>query len=136
MNNAAFRKFMENVRKHKDVRLVTTKRKRSYFVSEPNYHTTEHLLAIEIKNTEILMNKPVYLGLSISELSKIIMLEFCYNYVKPKYGKKEKLCYMNTNSFIVYIKTDDVYKVTADDVETRFDTLNYELETPFPKGKN
>ena len=136
MNNAVFGKSMENVRKHRDVRLVTTKKKRNYFVSEPNYHTTEHLLAIEIKNTEILMNKPVYLRLSILELSKIIMSEFCYDYVKPKYGKKEKLCYMDTDSFIVYIKTNDIYKVTAEDVETRFDTSNFELETPFPKGKN
>ena len=82
------------------------------------------------------MNKPVYLRLSILELSKIIMSEFCYDYVKPKYGKKEKLCYMDTDSFILYIKTNDIYKVTAEYVETRFDTSNFELETPFPKGKN
>ena len=56
------------------------------------------------------MNKPVYWGLSILELSKIIMYEFCYDYVKPKYGKKAKLCYMDIDSFIVYIKTDDIYK--------------------------
>ena len=68
------------------------------FVSEPNYHTTklfiEHLLAIEKKKTEIPMNKPVYLGLSILELSKILMCEFWYDYVKPKFGEKAKLCYM------------------------------------------
>ena len=70
MNNAVFEKAMENVRKHRDIKLVKTERRRNYLVSEPNYHTTkiftEHLLAIEIKKkTEILMNKPVYLGLSI-----------------------------------------------------------------------
>ena len=72
---------MENVRKHRDIKLVTTERRRNYLVSEPNYHTTkfftEHLLAIEIKKkTETLMNKPVYLGLSILELSKILMYVF------------------------------------------------------------
>ena len=88
MNNAIFGKTMVNVRKHRDVKLVTTERSRNYLVSEPNYHTTkfftENLLAKEIKNTEILMNKLVYLGLSIRELSKILVYEFCYNYLKPK----------------------------------------------------
>ena len=65
------------------------------------------------KKTEILMNKPVHLGLSILELSKILMHEFWYDYVKPKYGEKAKLCYMDTDSFIVYIKTDDTYKDVA-----------------------
>ena len=87
------------------------------------------------------MNKPVYLGLSILELSKILMYEFWYDYVKPKYGEKVKLCYMDTDSFIVYIKTDDIYKDIAEDVETRFDTSNYELECNsigrrLPKTKN
>ena len=59
------------------------------------------------------MNKPVYLGLSILELSKILMYEFWYDYVKPKYGEKAKLCYMDTDSFIVYIKTDGIYKNIA-----------------------
>ena len=95
MNNAAFGKTMENVRKHRDIKLVTTERRRNYLVSEPNYHTTkfstEYLLAIEMKKTQILMNKAVYLGLSILlELSKILMYELWYDYVKPKYGKKKK----------------------------------------------
>ena len=71
------------------------------------------------------MNKHVYLGLSILELSKILMYEFWYDYVKPKYGEKAKLCYMDTDSSIVYIKTN-IYKDTAEDVETRFDISNYE----------
>ena len=102
MNNEVFGKTMENVRKHRDIKLVTTERRRNYLVSEPNYHTTkfftENLLAIEIKKTEILINKPVYLGLSILELSKILMYEFWYDYVKPKYGEKTKLCNMDTVS--------------------------------------
>ena len=85
-----------------------------------------------MKKTEALMNKPVYLGLSILELSNILIFEFWYDYVKPKYGQKAHLCYIDTDSFIVYIKTDDIYKDIAD-VETRFDTSNYEFDRPLPK---
>ena len=96
---------MANVRKHRDIKLITTERRRNYLVLEPNYRTTklfkEHLLAIEMKKTEILMNKLVYLRLSILELSKTLMYELWYDYVKPKYGEKAKLCYMDTDSFIV-----------------------------------
>ena len=105
-----------------------------------NYHTTkflsETLLAIEMRKTQILMNKPVYLGLSILDLSKTVMYEFWYDYVKPKCGENAKLCYMDTNSFIVHVKTEDIYKDIAEDVETRFDTLNFQLDRPLPTGKN
>ena len=82
------------------------------------------------------MNKPVYVGLSKLALSKILIYEFCYDYVNPKYVEKVKLCYMDTDGLYVYIKTDDIYKDIAEDVETRFDTSNYELDKPLPKGKN
>ena len=100
MNNVDFGKTMENVRKHGDNKLVTTKGRRNYQVSEPNYHATkfftEHLWAIEMKKkTEILLNKPVNLGLSILELSKMLMYEFCYDYIKRKYDENTKLCYMD-----------------------------------------
>ena len=115
MNNAAFVKTMENVRKHRDIRLVTTERRRNYLVLEPNYHTTKfsqkNLLAIEMKKkTGILINKPVYSGFSILELTKILMYEFWFDYVKPKYSEKTKLCYIDTDSFIVYMKTDNTYR--------------------------
>ena len=139
MNNAVFGKTMENVRKRRDIKRVTIERRRNYLVSEPNFHTTkfftENVLAIEMKKADILM-KPVYLGLSILTLSKILMYEFWYNYVKLKCDQKAKLCYINTGSFIVYIKTDDIYKDIAEDVETRFDTSNYELDRSLLKGKN
>ena len=77
MNNAVFRKTIENVGKHKDIKLVITKRRRNYLLSESNYHAIKFLaddiLAIDMKKTEIIMNKPVYLGLSILELNKIWM---------------------------------------------------------------
>ena len=137
MNNAVSLKTMENVRKHKDIKLATTEKRRNCLVSELNYHTTtfftENLLAIKIKKTEILMNKSVCLGISILELSKIIMYKFWYDLVKPKYGEKVKLCNMDTDSFIVYIKNIYIYKDIAEDVETRFDTSDYELERLLPK---
>ena len=89
-----------------------------------------------MKRTEILMNKLVYLGLSILELSKISMHDFLYDYVKPKYGEKAKICYLDTDSFIVYIKTGDNFKNIMKDVETRFGTVNFELDRLLPKGKN
>ena len=140
MNNAVFGKTMDNVRNHRDIKPAMTQKRRNNLVSEPNYHTTmfftENLLAIELKKPEILMNKPVYLGLSILELSEILMYEFWYDYVKPKCGEKPNLCYTDTDSFTVYIETDDIYKDIAEDVETRFYTSNYELDGLLPKGKD
>ena len=128
---------MKNVRKHRDIKLVTTEKRKKYLMSEPYYHTTkfftENLLAIEMKKVQILMNKPVYLGLSILKLNKVIMYEFWSDYVKPKYSEKAKLCYLDTDSFIVYMKTNDIYVAV---VENRFDTSNYELGRPLSKGKN
>ena len=140
MNNAVFGKTMENVRKHRDIKLVTTDKKRSKLVSEPNYHTmnyiSEDLSIIEMKRTKVKMNKPIYLGLSILGISKLLMYEFCYDYMKPKYGDNVNLCYMETDSFMMNIKTEDLYKNIANDVEKRFYTSNYECDRPLPTGKN
>ena len=140
MNNAVFGKTVENIRKHRDIKLVTTNKKRSKLVSEPNYHTlnyiSEYLSIIEMNKTKVRMNKPTYLGLSILDISKILMYEFWYDYMKPKYGNRVKLCYMDTDSFIMSIKTNDFYKDIANDVDKRFDTSNYECNRPLPTGKN
>ena len=86
-------------------------------MSEPNYHTTkfsiENLLAIEMRKIQILMNEPVYLGLSRLNLSKTLMFEFWYDYVKPKYHENVKNCYMRTDSFIVHVERDNIYKGAA-----------------------
>ena len=140
MNNSVFAKTMENIRKHREIKLVTTDKKRSKLVSEPNYYTinliSEDLSIIEMKKTKVKMNKPIYLGLSILEISKILMYEFWYDYRKPKYGNDVKLCYMDTDSFVMNIKTNDFYKDISSDVENRFDTSNYEVNRPLPMGKN
>ena len=86
MKYAVFGKTKGNVRKHRDIKLVTTEKRRNYLVPKPNYPTT-NFLAIEMRKIHILMNKLVYLGLSMLELSKIVMYEFCYDYVKPRYGE-------------------------------------------------
>ena len=135
MNNAGVGKTMESVTKNKDIILVTTQRRRNYLVPEQNFHTakffTEKLLAIQIKKTEILMNKPVYLGLSI--LSKILIQEFSYDYIKPKYRKKQS-CVIWIQALNIY--KHDIYKDISEDVEARFDTSNYQLDRPQTKGKN
>ena len=91
---------MVNVRRHRDTKLVTTVKRRNQLVSEPNYHTTkyfsENLVAIEMKKIKVKMNKPLYLGLSILEISKTLIYEFWYDYIKPKYEDNAKLCYMDT----------------------------------------
>ena len=109
-------------------------------VSEPNYHTinliSEDLSIIEMKKTKVKMNKPTYLGLSILEISKTLIYEFWFEYMKPKYNDNVKLCYMDTDSFIMNIKTNDFYKDISNDIENRFDTSNYEVNRPLPTGKN
>ena len=106
MINSVFGKLMENVRNHRDIKLVTNER-RNKLVSEPNYHTSkqfpENLLAIEMKKTKVKINKPVYLGQAILDISKTLMYEFWYDYIKPKHQQKAQLCYMNTGSFIIHI---------------------------------
>ena len=82
------------------------------------------------------MNKPVYLGLSILQISKTLMYEFWYDHMKPKYVDNLKLCFMDTDSFIMHIETEDFYKDIADDVEKRFDTSNNDCDRPLPTGKN
>ena len=146
MINTVFGKTMEKLRKHRDINLVKTDEKRSKLVSEPNYHTTkrfiiqqnENLLAIEMKKTKVTMNKPVYLGISILDISKVLMYKFCYDYIKPKYEDRAKLCYTDTDSFIIHIITEDFDRDIADDVKIWFDTSNYDEndKIPLPIGMN
>ena len=139
-NNAVFGKTMENVTKHGDIKLVIPDKRRNQLVSEPNYYTikyfSENLIAVEMKKTKVKMNKPIYLGMSILDISKTLMYVFWYDYVKPKYQGKAKLCYMDTDSFAIRIKTDDFYEDIANDAKEWFDTSNYDNNRPLPIGKN
>ena len=142
MNNSVFGKTMENIRNHRDIKLVTSDKRRKRLVSEPNYHSHKkfsvHLMAIEMKTTRVKMIKPLYLGMSILDISKTLMCEFLYDYIKPKYGDRAKLCYMGTDSFVIYIKTKDFFEDISNDVERWFDTSNYDKndKRPLPIGKN
>ena len=119
-NNAAYGKTIKNIRKHRDIRLVNNDKKRKVLASEPNYHATKHisedLLIMEMKKRELYMNNSIYLGQAILDISKTLMYEFWYDYIKTMYGDKVKLCYMDTDSFVMMIETDDFFKDIHNDV--------------------
>ena len=129
MNNSVFGKTMENIRKHRNIKLVTTEEKYLHMVMKPNFKFGvlfgENLMGCEMGKIKVVMNKPVYLSQVILDLSKIIMYEFHYDYMVPKYDDRLKLCYMDTDSLVYDIKTEDFYADIADDVQTRFDTSGY-----------
>ena len=89
-----------------------------------------------MNKTKVKMNRPVYLGLSIFDIIKVVMRKFWNDYIKSKYQDNAKLCYMDTDSFIVYVKTENIYIYIAEDAEERFDTSNYETEGPLSIGKD
>ena len=143
MNNSVFEKTMENVRNHRDIKLVTSDKRRKRLVSEPNYHShkkfSEHLMAIEMKKIRVKMTKPLYLGMSILDIGKkMLMYEFWFDYINPKYGDRVKLRYTDTDAFIIYIKTEDFFEDISNDVERWFDTSNYNEndKRPLLIGKN
>ena len=131
---------MENIRRHHNIKLVNNKEDYLKSVMHPNFKSGTllgpDLMGCEMGKIKVVMNKPVYVGQAILDLSKLIMYEFHYNYMLPKYkGHDLKLCYMDTDSFVYSIETEDFYKDIADDVETRFDTSGY-FNRPLPVGKN
>ena len=142
MINALFGKTMQNKRKHRGFKLVTSDKRRSISLSEPNYHTSKYisddLMIIEMKRLWVKMNIPIYLGQAILDISKTLMYECWYDYIKPKFEDKARLCYMDTDSFVINIKTEDFYKDIANDVEKWFDTSNYDKndKRPLPIGIN
>ena len=141
MNNSVFGKTMENIRKHRDIKLVNNKEDYLKHVMKPNFKggvlMGADLMSCEMGKVKVNMNKPVYLGQAILDLSKTIMYEFHYDYMKRKYNESDlKLLYMDTDSLVYDIKTKDFYKDIAEDVETRFDTSGYVPGKPLPIEKN
>ena len=140
MNNSVFGKTMENIRKHRNIKLVTNREAYLKLVMKPNFKSGvrfgENLMGYEMGKIKVVMNKPVYLGQAIIDLSKIVMYEFHYDYIAPKYGKKLDLCYMDTDSLIYNIEMEDFYKDIADDVPARFDMSGYNSDRPLPVGLN
>ena len=142
MNNSVFGKTMENIRNRVNVKLVNTGEQFKKLTAKPNYESrkifNENLVSVHMKKTSLTMNKPVYLGMSILDLSKIVMFDFHYKYIKPKYGKQAKLLFTDTDSFLYEIQTEDFYKDISGDVKNRFDTSDYPEGHPsgIPTGIN
>ena len=139
MNNSVFGKTMENIRRHQDIKLVNNQKDYLKAVMCPNFKSGTllgpDLMGCEMGKIKVVMNKPVYLGQAILDLNKLIMYEFHYDYMLPKYGDNIKLCYTDTDSFVYDIETEDFYKDIAGYVEKRFDTSGY-CNRPLPIGKN
>ena len=142
MNNSVFGKTMENIRNRVDVKLVNTENKLRKLVAKPNFKSckifNENLVSVHMKQTSLTMVKPVYLGMCILDLSKTIMFDFHYNYIKSKYGDKAKLLFSDTDSLMCEIQTEDFYKDISGDVKDRFDTSDYPENHPseIPTGIN
>ena len=142
MNNSVFGKTMENIRNRKVVKLVNNEEKARKLIAKPNFNSckifNENLISVHMKKTSLVMNKPVYLGACILDLSKTIMYDFHYNYIKPMYGDKAKLLFTDTDSLMYEIETEDFYKDISGDVKDRFDTSDYPDNHPsgIPTGQN
>ena len=137
-----FEKICENVRNYRDIKLVTKEKRRSELVTKPNYHATkyfsENLLGIEMKKTKVTIDKPIYLGMIVFDVTKTHMYEIWYDYFESKYGDRVKLCYTDTDSLMTYIKTEDFFEDIAPEVRIRFDTSSYHEndKRPLPIGMN
>ena len=140
MNYAVCGKTVENIRKHRNIKLVTNREAYLKAVMKPNFKSgvrfSKSLMGCEMGKIKVVMDKPVYLGQTMLDLSKIVMYEFNYDYMKPKNLKGLTLCYMDTDSLIYSIKTEDFYKDIAEDVVNRFDMSGYNPNQPLPVGLN
>ena len=129
MNNAVFGKTIENIRKRQNVELVDDRKKALKMSSKPNFDRAtifdEHLVAVHMKKTEVYFNKPIFVGQAILDISKALMFDFHYNYIRDKYGNKAELLMTDTDSLVYHIQTDDFYKDINKDVKKWFDTSNY-----------
>jgi len=136
MNNSMFVKTMENIRKRVDVKLVTTESQALKLVSKPNFDKrtifTENLVAVHMRKTKLKFDKPIYLGACILDLSKTLMYDFHYNFIRKKYGYRAKLLFTDTDSLAYEIQTEDFYKDISPHVHQMFDTSNY--STMHPSG--
>ena len=141
MNNSVFGKTMENIRKRVDVRLVNNQYKAKKFISKPNIKRwtafDENLIAVHLKKTKLVFDKPIYCGMAILDISKTLIYDFHYAYILPKYEGKQKLLFTDTDSLCYEIETEDFYADISGDIEGSFDTSNFEKNHPSKiQGKN
>ena len=134
MNNSVFGKTMENIRKRVDVRLITDEKKLLKMVSKPTYVSSkifnENLVAVHKIKETLTLNRPAYIGMCILDLSKTLMYNFHYNYIKKKYGNKAKLLFTDTDSLTYEIEAEDVYQDFWNDKD-RFDNSDYPESSPY-----
>ena len=130
MNNSVFGKTIENIRKRQNIILLDNRQKAKKLANKPNFERAtifdKNLIAVHMKKTEVYFNKPVYVGQAILDLSKTLMFDFHYNYIKKKYHNKAELLFTDTDSLMYYIKTKDFYKDISSDIQDKFDTSDYD----------
>ena len=130
----------ENIRKHRNIKLVTNRELYLKTMMKPSFKSGvlfgENLMGCEMGKIKVVMKKLVYLGQAILDLSKIVMYEFHHDYIKPKYGDNLQLCYMDTDSLIYHIETEDFSADIVDDVPARFDMNGYNPDRPSPVRMN
>ena len=135
MNNSVFGKTIENIRKRQSVEIMDDRKKALKLSSKPNFDRVtifdEHLVAVHMKKTEVYFNKPIYVGQAILDLSKTLMFDFHYNFIRKKYGNKaELLLFTDTDSLMYLIQTDDFYHDIKHDIRKKFDTSDYPENHP------
>ena len=133
---------MGNVRKRVDIKLVNNRKSALKFAAKPNFESCtifdENLIAIHMKRTTLLFDKPVFCGMSILDISKTLIFDFHFNYIKPKFQEKAKLLFTDTDSLCYEIETDDFFQDISQDVKEKFDTSNFPKDHPsnIPTGIN
>ena len=134
MNNSVFGKTIENIRKRQNVILVDNRKLAIKLSSKPNFERLtifdENLAAFHVKKTEVYFNKPIFVGQAILDISKTLMFDFHYNYIRNKYGDKAELLFTDTDSLMYLIQTQDVYKDYSKDAKRKFDTSDYPENHP------
>ena len=128
MNNSVFGKTIENIRKRQNVTLIDSRKGAPHFDRVTIFD--RNLIAVHMKKTEVYFNKPIYVGQAILDLSKTLMFDFYYNYIKPKYGEKAELLFTDIDSLMYCIQTDDFYKDIAKGIKGKFDTSDYPEKHP------
>ena len=134
MNNSVFGKTIENIRKRQNVYIIDNRKMADKLTSKPNFERLtifdENLVAVHMKKTEVYFNKPIYVGQAILDLSKTLMFDFHYNYIRKKYGNKAELLFTDTDSLMYLIQTEDFYKDIKKDIKKKFDTSEYSEDHP------
>ncbi|CAH3182390.1 unnamed protein product, partial [Porites lobata] len=129
MNNSVFGKTIENIRKRQNIELVDDRKRAAKLTSRPNFDRAtifdKNLIAVHMKKTEVYFDKPVYVGQAILDLSKTLMFDFHYNYIRKKYKNKAELLFTDTDSLMYQIYTDNFYKDISRDIKKKFDTSDY-----------